>query len=254
MSSKYEKMKVKDLMKKLNKKCIDDLKDKYDIGGNYIKKSILIRILEEEEPETEPDGSYEEMTIPELKKELHGRDISLDNLREKYNIKGYIKKSILINELKFLDENKNENKKPFYTIENMIQVKDYSNLSSEFVNTMISIPSNFDGSFMDPLCYYEYGEQEYEEVFLYIVENGDWKMINVEIRNEPYIFVHGFPGDNPYGMLLKKIDENKTIVITEFGETLDPVYLNNDKEIVDLFFNWYMEVTSGVDGYDKEYF
>jgi len=84
------------------------------------------------------------------------------------------------------------------------------------------------------------------------IESGNYVLIKITVNDRDYRVLHGFPGDNPYGVILN----GENIGMCVVGETIDqdaPKFLHEKlskqiKNDVKEIFDWYNESIMNSEG------
>lgn len=78
----------------------------------------------------------------------------------------------------------------------------------------------------------------------------DWKAIVFDIENYYVTLLHGFPGDNPVGLLFCVID-SVPVFIAMLGEHSN-IYETKNSNIAKTIHEWYLDVTEDSCNYENE--
>ena len=83
-----------------------------------------------------------------------------------------------------------------------------------------------------------------------------YKTIRLIFQGEEYILIHGFPDAEPFGILLN----NDYSLIMKIGLMILPgepyteLFDKSDIEVINRFYDWYMEKTSDMSRFEQNYF
>jgi len=100
---------------------------------------------------------------------------------------------------------------------------------------------DFSDEVKDYLFITEIYESKDEEVLNECLDEMDFVVITISIKEKEYTIYHGFPGDNYFGVLMK----GKKIV-TNFGEAIKNKYSDEYKNIAEVFLKWYNEDSDNI--------
>lgn len=105
------------------------------------------------------------------------------------------------------------------------------------ITNLESYPTNFILKFNLELDSLENGD----------LESEDFVVWQVDILGHSYAFLHGFPGDNPIGLLLTN---DKSELLATCGEGgRNPI--NKSNKDVFVFLDWYDNITNNACNYNK---